>query len=71
MKRSYRGYEIDVHREKCLGGWAMLYFSIFRESDGYECASGCSEDSTPPREYMEHMKKRIDREIESGSPFEE
>jgi len=71
MKVSYRGYEINAHSEKCLGGWEMLYFSIYRESDGYECVSGFSEDSTPPHEYIEHLKQRVDHEIESGTPFEE
>ena len=33
----HRGHTILVSREPCLGGWDMTYYSIYRESDGYEC----------------------------------
>ena len=44
MKVIYRGHEIEVKREKCLGGWSELYTSVFRLSDGLECVCDC-EDS--------------------------
>ena len=71
MKAEHRGYEIDVRRAKCMGGWSMLYYSIFRLSDGYECISGCTEDSSPVRTYVGYMKERIDAELADPNPWGE
>lgn len=71
MKTVYKGYEIDVHRDRCMGGWSMLYYSIFRLSDGYECTSGCTEDTSPVRVYVGYMKDRIDAELADSDPWGE
>ena len=71
MKVEYKGHEIDVWRERCLGGWPLLYYSIFRMSDGYECTSGFTEDTSPVRTYVGYMKKRIDAEIAEADPWGE
>lgn len=69
MKIVYRGHEIDVRREKCMGGWPMLYYSIFRVSDGYECTSGFTEDASPVRTYVGYMKERVDAELAEADPW--
>lgn len=71
MKATYKGYEIEVYREDCMGGWPMLYYSIFRMSDGYECTSGCTEDDSPVRTYIGYMKERIDAELAEDDPWNE
>ena len=71
MKTFYRGHEIEVKRQRSMGGWPMLYYSIFRASDGYECTSGCTEDSTPVREYLKYMKERVDNELAEADPWGE
>lgn len=71
MKVSYRGYEISVMREVCMGGWPMLYYSIYRISDGYECTSGFTEDTSTVRTYIGYMKKRVDAEIAEADPWDE
>lgn len=49
MTLRHRGYKIDVNREKSLGGWSQLYYSIFRR-DGLECTSGfCDCNETEAR----------------------
>ena len=58
MKTTYRGCEIEVTREKCLGGWDMIYFDIF--DDGFEVTSGFSETTDTVREVIEDMKKVVD-----------
>lgn len=71
MKTVYRGYEIDVRRSRCMGGWPMLYYSIFRVSDGYECTSGFTEDTSPVRTYVGYMKERVDAELAEDDPWGE
>jgi hypothetical protein len=58
MKTIYRGCEIEVTREKCLGGWQMLYFSIF--DDGFEVTSGYSESEDTVRDFIKDLKRIVD-----------
>lgn len=67
MKVMYRGHEITVTKEKCLGGWMLMYYSIFR--DGKECVTNFSEDSSTVREYVGYMKERVDNELASDNPW--
>lgn len=58
MKTTYRGCEIEVTRDKCLGGWDMLFFDVF---DGdYEVTSGYSESSDTVREFIKGLKEVVD-----------
>lgn len=67
----YRGYEIDVKREKCLGGWGQLYYSIFRARDQLECLSGFEDSAEKVRDKVEQLKGRIDSELESADPWDQ
>ena len=60
MKTLYRGFEIDVHKEQCLGGWQMTYFSVFTPK-GFEVESGCTEDTTNVHTQMTWWKNYVDR----------
>ncbi|MBO9380217.1 hypothetical protein GG804_25965 [Sphingomonas histidinilytica] len=71
MKTVYRGHEITVTRERCLGGWDQLYYSIFRQSDGYECTSGHTEDESPVPVFVGYMKERVDAELADPDPWGE
>ena len=71
MHRVYRGHAIDVRRERSLGGDVLLYFSVFREADGYECASGFTTGSDTERDYVRYMRERIDAEMASDDPWGE
>lgn len=68
MKVVYRGHEIDVKRERCAGGWPLLYYSIVRVLDGRECTSGFSADDSPVLEYISYMKERVDAELAEADP---
>jgi hypothetical protein len=56
---NYRGYEINVFRDKCLGGWEMLFYSVF-SSEGEEILSGFSDTEDPVREYIKDLKTTVD-----------
>lgn len=71
MKVSYRGHEIDVHRAKCMAGYSLLYYSIFRESDGYECTSGYEDSAETVRDKVKQFKERVDNELAEADPWEE
>lgn len=68
MKTKYRGYEIDVTREKCMGGWSQLYFSAFSE-DGRECITDFEDSSETVRDKVSQLKTRIDAEESSDDPW--
>lgn len=69
MKIQYRGHEIEVFRDKCMGGWSQLFYSIFRISDGRECTSGFTTDESPVHVYMKYMKERVDAELAEATPW--
>lgn len=58
MKTVYKGCEIEATREKCLGGWDMIFFSAF--DDGFEVTSGFSESSETIREFIKGLKEVVD-----------
>lgn len=71
MKVKYRGYEISVERDKCLGGWEQLFYSIYRESDGLECVSSFEDSSETVRNKVKQLKERIDNEHLEEDPWME
>jgi len=58
MKGTYRGCEIEVTKEKCLGGWDMLFYSIF--DDGFEVTSGFSVAEDTIKDYYNSLKNIVD-----------
>jgi hypothetical protein len=69
MRMRYRGHDIEVKREKSMAGWSMIFYSIFRAADGYECTSGFSETTDTVRDYVDHMKARVDAELAEADPW--
>lgn len=65
MKVAYKGFDIEVTKEKCLAGYKLHYFSIFRQSDGFEVESGISDDGDTIRTWIGMMKGRVDGFIEN------
>lgn len=71
MNVVYRGHEINAKREKCLAGYRLLYFSIFRQSDGYECVSSFTTGEDKPADMIEYLKRLVDAELASPTPWED
>lgn len=60
MTINYRGFDIQVVREKCMAGYPLLYFSVYRKSDGWEFICSFTEGSDTVRDYIRYMKERVD-----------
>lgn len=71
MKVNYKGHEISVSREKSMAGYSMLYFSIFRLSDGYECLTSFEDSAETVRDKINQLKERIDNELKEEDPWGE
>jgi hypothetical protein len=75
MKVHYRGYEISVDRGdspyKPTEGLCYVYWSIYRESDGYCCDETYSYGCETVQEWIEILKRRIDNELATGDPWME
>lgn len=71
MNVSYKGHKLTVTKEKSLGGYNLLYYSIFRESDGYECMSGFENTVDTVRTLVKAFKERIDNELKEEDPWME
>ena len=71
MKVDYKGYDIEVTREKSCAGYMLLYFNIFRKSDGYECLSSFEDSEETVRDKIAQLKERIDNEHKEDDPWME
>lgn len=71
MRAIYRGYEIIVTREECLAGYSLLYISVFRLSDGFECVADVEDSGETVRSMIKYMKQRIDAELKEEDPWGE
>lgn len=69
MKTKYKGFEIDVKREKSLGGWSQLYFSIFRISDGFEVMSSFSDSDDTVKDMTGYLKDIVDDFIKNPKDY--
>lgn len=67
----YRGFEITVSREESLVGYELLYYSIFRVSDGFECVSNFTSDDSPLDVFTGYLRDVIDVELKESDPWGE
>lgn len=68
MKTVYRGCEIEAYKDKCLGGWDMIFYSVF--DDGFEVTSGFSETSDTVKEFIADLKRLVDDYRENPEDYE-
>lgn len=71
MKVAHKGHTIEVVREKSLGGDILLYSSIFRDSDGYECIAEYEDSAETVRDKVKQWRERIDNELKEDDPWGE
>ncbi len=56
---TYKGCEIHVSRDKCLGGWPMWFYGIY-DKDGYEIAASFEDSNETLVGMVESMKNIVD-----------
>lgn len=61
IRTSYRGFDIEVSRERAMGGWENLYYSVFRERDGRCMEESFTEGEDSEEDFVGYMKERVDR----------
>jgi hypothetical protein len=71
MKRNYKGFEINVRREKCLGGWPMLYFDIFRLSDGWHFVGNFEDSRETVKDKIKQCREMVDDYFENPQEYED
>lgn len=70
MMKVYKGYEINVERENCLGGWEQTYFSVFRISDGLSVIEDFSTGEDSLAYYVKMLQGRVDEFIKTKGESE-
>lgn len=71
MKVIYKGFEIDVRREKCLAGYPLLYFTVMRLSDGWFFQDGFYDSEDTVKDTIEGMKNLVDDYLENPEIYED
>ena len=70
MKLKYKGFEIEVTREKSITKYILLFYSIMRISDGWEFVSGSRDSDETVRELVSEMKEYVDEYLEDPKKWE-
>jgi len=71
MKTSYKGYEIRVVRERCLAGYSLIYYDVFRDVDGLHVIGDFTESEDTIRTITKDLKQRVDEFIETKGESED
>lgn len=69
--KDYKGFEIEVNREKSMAGIELLFYSVYRNKDGREIFCGYSYSDETVRQYIKQLKKDVDQYVEMGQPEED
>jgi hypothetical protein len=69
VKVSYKGFDVDAYRSKSRGGDTLLYYSVFRQSDGYEVTSGFSYGTDKVRAFIGFLKGTVDDFLEDPQAY--
>lgn len=65
MKVNYKGFEINVKREKSLGGWNMLYYYVMKKDSGFMLIDNFSDSDETVRDQIKYLKEAVDRYLEN------
>lgn len=71
LKEVYRGHEITVTREPSMGGADMIYTTIYRVEDLFECVCDFQEGDEELSEVLQDLKNLVDEELPKQDPWDE
>ncbi|WP_137743315.1 hypothetical protein [Robertmurraya siralis] len=71
MKVDYKGFEINVEREKALGGWDSTYYTVMEKKNGFFLVDSFSDSNDTVREWIKDLKKRVDEYLENLEEWED
>ncbi|KAF6565359.1 hypothetical protein G9G63_09375 [Paenibacillus sp. EKM202P] len=58
MKVNYKGFKLQATREKSLGGWSTLYYTIYTPT-GFEFISSFEDSEETVREKIKQLKEIV------------
>lgn len=71
MKVDYKGFEINVEREKALGGWDSTYYYAMEKETGFMLVDSFSDSTDTVREWIKDLKRNVDDYLENPEQWEE
>ncbi len=71
MKVTYRGFEIEAKREPSMAGYSLLYYSVFRVSDGWEMTSGFEDSNEKVSTMVNNLKGWVDDCIANPADYDD
>jgi hypothetical protein len=69
MVSYYKGYTLEVNREKCMAGYNLLYYNITRDSDGYMPVDSFEDSNEKVRDKLKQLIQRINNEHLEDDPW--
>lgn len=71
MKFEYKGFEIDISRAQCLGGWENTYWTIIRLSDEWIMEDDFTEGDDSLETIAGFLKAHVDDCLENPQDYED
>lgn len=68
MKVKYKGFEINLNKEKALGGWTSIYYYIV-DKDGEYVVDSFTEEKASLTEFVKHLKNTVDDIIKNPNDY--
>lgn len=70
MKRIYRGFEIEAKREKSLGGWEQIYYTIISEDETLTLEDSFYDSEDKVLDFINGLKNVVDDYYDNPSAYE-
>lgn len=71
MKIKYKDFQIEATRERALGGWDNIYYSIMRISDGWFLEDNFSTGEDDLKDFVNDLKNVVDDYILHPEDYED
>lgn len=70
MKRRYRGFIIEANKEKSLGGWKQIYYTITNNDETLTIADSFYEGEDKLSNFINYLKNVVDDYYEDPTNYE-